>query len=97
MQRSLQIVIPIRQREAHKVHLKGNFDTSWGIEVATHNPYGAPIDRVRNLAITDKEFIFESLYLNETGYTFLIKLLDEEYTVLEATDTTFFHVLPLNQ
>ncbi|TKH48105.1 hypothetical protein FC677_29570 [Bacillus cereus] len=94
MPKSLQIDIPTKQREAHKVHLKGSFDANWGIQVTTHNPYGAPIDRVRNLTITDNEFIFESLYLNETGYTFLIQLLDEEYTVLEATDITLFRVIP---
>jgi hypothetical protein len=86
----LRITVPWGQKQAHHVRLKGNFDADWGMEVQTPNPNGPGLDRLKNLSLTSDTFDLESLYLNATGYSILIKLNDPHYTVEEATAVTRF-------
>jgi len=89
----LEIFIPSKQKHAHVVDIDGDFDAEWGIEVNTVNPHEAEIDRVRNLTITNSNFNFQSLYLNETGYFMQIKLNNTDFNVKEATARTEFRVI----
>ena len=88
----LFIRIPWKRTQRHVVHVKGNFQSAQGVEFHAHNPYDAEISRVRELKLSDTEFRFEDLYLNETGYDFYIWLNNTNYEVIEATPQTYFEV-----
>ncbi|WP_110932203.1 hypothetical protein [Paenibacillus bouchesdurhonensis] len=89
----LEVYIPSGQKQAHTVDIDGNFDAEWGVEVNAVNPHEAEIDRIRNLTITNSNFNFKSLYLNETGYFIQIKMNNTDFHVSEATPRTEFRVI----
>lgn len=89
----LQVTIPSGQRQAHVVEVEGDFDADWGVEVHTVNPHEAEVDRVRELTIAGNRFHFQSLYLNETGYHFFIKMNRDTYQAIQASPRTEFRVI----
>ncbi|MHC1682580.1 MAG: hypothetical protein AB6733_06485 [Clostridiaceae bacterium] len=90
----LKIVVPQRQRQAHRVHIvatEGSFDDTWGIELTMHNNNEAEIARVSNITLSKTEFKFECLYLNETQFVFLIRLNPGVvYEIREMTPRTTY-------